>query len=98
MDNLLVLQNFTIARKSRFFYILKVLFSSDTRQSMKRRITTERRAEIFLLCFGSPFGCYPTFHNLTSVGRKQYFQYVKESAFSCNSYLKILNFIDLFMM
>ena len=27
--------------------------------------------------FGSPFGYYPTFHILTSVGRKQYFQYVK---------------------
>ena len=27
--------------------------------------------------FGSPFGYYPTFHTLTSVGRKQYFQYVK---------------------
>ena len=27
--------------------------------------------------FGSPFGCYPTFHTLTCVGRKQYFQYVK---------------------
>ena len=27
--------------------------------------------------FGSPLGCYPTFHTLTSVGRKQYFQYVK---------------------
>ena len=27
--------------------------------------------------FGSPFGYYPTFHTLTSVGRKHYFQYVK---------------------
>ena len=27
--------------------------------------------------FGSPFGYYPTFHTLTSIGRKQYFQYVK---------------------
>ena len=27
--------------------------------------------------FGSPFGRYPMFHTLTSVGRKQYFQYVK---------------------
>ena len=29
--------------------------------------------------FGSPFGCYPTFHTLTSVGRKKaFFKYVKK--------------------
>ena len=53
VNNLLVLQNFTIARKSG-----NILSASG-------------------IYFGSPFGYYPTFHTLTSVRRKQYFQYVK---------------------
>ena len=37
--------------------------------------------------FGSPFSRYPTFHTLTSVGRKKCFQYVKRMfpLFLCNS-------------
>ena len=30
---------------------------------------------LFFVNFGSPFGRYPTFHTLTSVGRKKAFQY-----------------------
>ena len=37
--------------------------------------------------FGSPFGRYPTFHTLTSVGRKKVLSVYEKnvSAFSCNS-------------
>ena len=49
--------------------------------------------------FGSPFGRYPTFHTLTSVGRKKLSVCQKNvSAFSCYSevfnsvFLKALNF------
>ena len=53
-NNLLVLQNFTIARKvETFFSMLKALFSFDTRQRMKRRITTERWTNIFRFTFRS---------------------------------------------
>ena len=41
--------------------------------------------------FGSPFGYYPTFHNLTNVGRKQYFQYGKRLF---PLVLAIVNFIN----
>ena len=48
VNSLLVLQNFTTARKKRehSLSILKA-YSSDTRQSMKRRIKTERWTEIY---------------------------------------------------
>ena len=36
--------------------------------------------------FGSPFGRYPTFHTLTTVGRKKLFSMSKNgTAFSCCS-------------
>ena len=47
--SLLVLQNFSTARKGGNIssYTVK-LFSSDTRQSMKRRIATERLSKIYI--------------------------------------------------
>ena len=45
---LLVLQNFSTARKSgNISGHTEKLFSSDTRQSMKRRIATERLSKIY---------------------------------------------------
>ena len=41
---------YCMKKRKHSFHILKVLFSSDTRQSMKRRITTESRAEIYTRC------------------------------------------------
>ena len=49
IKSLLVLQNFSTARKSgKISHILKAFFSSDTRQSMKRRIATERLSKIYI--------------------------------------------------
>ena len=46
---LLVLQNFSTARKSgNISSHTEKLFSSDTRQSMKRRIATERLSKIYI--------------------------------------------------
>ena len=49
VKNLLALQNFSTARKSgnSSSHTVK-LFSSDTRQSMKRRIATERLSKIYI--------------------------------------------------
>ena len=44
------LLDYCTKKRKHSFSILKALFSSDTRQSMKRRITTERWAEIYTRC------------------------------------------------
>ena len=49
LKNLLVLQNLSTARKSgNISSHTEKLFSPDTRQSMKRRITTERLSKIYI--------------------------------------------------
>ena len=48
--NSLNIFHYSTKKRKHSFHIMKVLFSSDTRQSMKRRITTERRAEIYTRC------------------------------------------------
>ena len=73
---LYLVSHYCTKKRKHSFHILKALFSSDTRQSMKRWITTERWAEIYTKPFGR-FGRYPTFHTMTSVQRKRCFQYVK---------------------
>ena len=67
LNRCFVLQNFRIAKKSgNIFSAYWKYFSSDTRQSMKRRIIAKHLT-----------GYYPTFHTLTSVGRKSTFSMLK---------------------
>ena len=48
LKSLLVLRNFSTARKSGNIITYRNIFSSDTRQSMKRRIATERLTKIYI--------------------------------------------------
>ena len=54
-----------------YFQHTESTFSSDTHQSMKRQIIAKHLTEPPM------FGYYPTFHTLTSVGRKSTFSMLK---------------------
>ena len=85
MNNLLVLLNFIIARKSgNNLQHTESTFSSHTHQSMKHVVgisahwpnLVANRTQYFschvnISASGIPFGRYPTFHTLMSVGRKK---------------------------
>ena len=51
--------------------------TSDNDRKVSRNSSCHVDLSASCIYFGSPFGRYPTFHTLTSVGRKKCFQYVK---------------------
>ena len=58
VNSLLVLQNFTTARKSgNIILTYRKLFSSDTHQSIKRRIVTDRLTETYTQMQLHVIGC-----------------------------------------
>ena len=93
VDSLLVLQNFTTARKAATFFRRTESFFRPT------LIHHHHLYPHLAIYFGSPFTRCPTFHTLMSVGRKKLSVCLKNvAAFSCRSviYVYIYSAVELF--